>query len=458
VNLVVDAGAPAARRRLAQLERRGAEAGSQVEREVQRIIRAVRRDGDRALLALTRRFDGVVLRPSTLRVPADDLAAAYRDQPAAVRRDLELAARRIRAFHARQRERSWSFRDASGARLGQLIQPLDRVGIYVPGGRAAYPSTVLMTAVPARIARVREVVATSPAGPAGHPPIILAACHVARVDALYRVGGAQAVAALAWGTATIPRVDKIVGPGNLFVTTAKRLVYGQVDIDSIAGPSEVLIVADGSAAPAVVAADMLAQAEHDPQAAAICITPDRRLAARVATALGEQLATLPRRALAERALARFGAIVVTASLAEAVALANRIAPEHLELLVRTPRRWVSSIRHAGAIFVGPHVPEAFGDYLAGPNHVLPTGGTARFASPLGVYDFVKRTSLIEGGPRTLARLGPAAARLARLEGLDAHARSIDRRLAPPREQRPAARTRPAGRPLAQARRAVGGLR
>ncbi|HKA90427.1 MAG TPA: histidinol dehydrogenase, partial [Haliangiales bacterium] len=339
MNLVVDARTPAARRRLAQLERRGGEAGAQVERAVQRIIRAVRRDGDRALLALTRRFDGVVLRPSTLRVPADDLAAAYRDQPAAVRRDLELAARRIRAFHARQRERSWSFRDASGARLGQLIQPLDRVGVYVPGGRAAYPSTVLMTAVPARIAGVREVVATSPAGAAGHPPIILAACHVARVDALYRVGGAQAVAALAWGTATIPRVDKIVGPGNLFVATAKRLVYGQVDIDSIAGPSEVLIVADGSAAPAVVAADMLAQAEHDPQAAAICITPDRRLAGRVATALGEQLATLPRRALAERALARFGAIVVTASLAEAVALANRIAPEHLELLVRTPRRW-----------------------------------------------------------------------------------------------------------------------
>jgi len=451
VNLIVEAGTPAARRRLEQLDRRGEEAGTRTERAVQRIIRAVRRDGDRALIALTRRFDGVTLRPATLRVPAGDLAAAYRDQPAAVRGDLELAARRIRAFHMRQRERSWSFRDASGARLGQLIQPLDRVGVYVPGGRAAYPSTVLMTAVPARIAGVHEVIATSPAGPAGHPPIILAACHVARIDALYRVGGAQAVAALAWGTATIPRVDKIVGPGNIFVATAKRLVYGQVDIDSIAGPSEVLIVADGSASPAMIAADMLAQAEHDPQAAAVCVTPDRRLAGRVAAALDEQLATLPRRALAARALARFGAIVVTASLAEAVALANRIAPEHLELLVRTPRRWVPRIRHAGAVFVGPHVPEAFGDYLAGPNHVLPTGGTARFASPLGVYDFVKRTSLIEGGPRTLARLGPAAARLARLEGLDAHARSIDRRLA-------AIGSRAAGGALAETRRAVGGLR
>jgi histidinol dehydrogenase len=442
VTLIVEAGTPAARRRLEQLERRGGEAGARIERTVQRIIRAVRRDGDRALLAFTRRFDGISLRPATLRVPADDLAAAYRDQPVGVRRDLELAARRIRTFHARQRERSWSFRDASGARLGQLIQPLDRVGLYVPGGRAAYPSTVLMTAVPARVAGVREVIATSPAGPGGHATIILAACHVARIDALYRVGGAQAVAALAWGTATIPRVDKIVGPGNLFVATAKRLVYGQVDIDSIAGPSEVLIVADGSAPPAVVAADMLAQAEHDPQAAAICVTPDRRLAGRVAAALAEQLVTLPRRALAARSLARFGTIVVTASLADAVALANRIAPEHLELLVRTPRRWLPRIRHAGAVFVGPHVPEAFGDYLAGPNHVLPTGGTARFASPLGVYDFVKRTSLIEGGPRTLARLGPAAARLARLEGLDAHARSIDRRLA-------------SGR-LAEPRRAMGG--
>ncbi len=454
-DLICVAGTPEARRRLSRLEGRGTETGARVEASVQRILRAVRRDGDRALLAFTRRFDGVSLRPATLRVPPDDLAAAYRDQPAVVRRDLGLAARRIRAFHAHQRERSWSFRDADGARLGQLIRPLDRVGVYVPGGRAAYPSTVLMTVVPARVAGVPEVVAVSPAGADGHPPVILAACHVAGVDALYRVGGAQAVGALAYGTATIPRVDKIVGPGNAYVATAKRLVYGQVDIDAIAGPSEVLIVADRSASPEMIAADMLAQAEHDPEAAAICVTTDRRLAARVAVALGEQRLTLRRRALAERSLERFGAIVITASLADAVALANRLAPEHLELLVRAPDRWLPCIRHAGAVFVGPHAPEAFGDYLAGPNHVLPTGGTARFASPLGVYDFVKRTSLIEAGPRVLARLGPAVARLARLEGLDAHARSVDRRLAPRRDRRLPG---PARKALAEPRRAVGGSR
>jgi histidinol dehydrogenase len=256
---------------------------------------------------------------------------------------------------------------------------------------------------------------------------------VAGVDALYRVGGAQAVAALAWGTETIPRVDKIVGPGNVWVATAKRLAFGQVDIDAIAGPSEVLIVADRTADAEVVAADMLAQAEHDPLAAAVCVTTDRRLAARVAVALDRQLAALPRRAIAGRALARFGAIVVARSLAEACGLADRLAPEHLELLVRHPTATARRIRNAGAIFLGPHAPEAFGDYLAGPNHVLPTGGTARFASPLGVYDFVKRTSVIGAGPATLRRLGPAVVRLARLEGLDAHGRAVERRLAAMRD-------------------------
>ncbi len=426
--LIVEAGTARARRRLARLEARGMPA-ARVEGQVRRIVDRVRRAGDTALLAFTRRFDGVRLRPATLRVPADDLAAAYRDLPASVRSDLALAARRVRAFHARQRERSWSFVDASGARLGQRLTPLDRVGVYVPGGRAAYPSTVLMTVVPARVAGVGEVVAVSPAGPDGHPPVILAACHLAGVDALFRIGGAQAVAALAYGTATVPRVDKIVGPGNVYVATAKRMVFGQVDIDSIAGPSEVVIVADGSASATLIAADMLAQAEHDPQAASVCITSDRRLAARVADELATQLAALPRKAIAARALAAYGAVVIVPSVAQAVALADRLAPEHLELLVRRPRRWIPAVRHAGAIFVGPHAPEAFGDYLAGPSHVLPTGGTARFASPLGVYDFVKRTSVIEATPRTLARLGPPVRRLARLEGLDAHERSIGCRLA-----------------------------
>ena len=427
--LVCTAGGAAARRRLARLERRGETAGARVEGEVRRIIEAVRRRGDRALVAFTRRFDGVSLRRAELRVPATALAAAYRSQPPSVRRDLALAARRIRAFHTRQRERSWSFRDATGARLGQRIEPLERVGVYIPGGRAVYPSTVLMTVVTARVAGVREVIAVSPRGKAGDHPLVLAACHVAGVDRLYRVGGAQAVAALAFGTETVPRVDKIVGPGNIYVATAKRLCYGHVDIDAIAGPSEVVIVADSSADPALVAADMLAQAEHDPLAAAVCLTTDRRLAVRVAAALAAQLATLPRRAIAQRALAAFGAIVVTRSLAEAVEIANRLAPEHLELAVRHPGAAAAAVRHAGAVFLGQDAPEALGDYLAGPNHVLPTGGTARFASPLGVYDFVKRTSIIAAGPRTLATLGPPIVRLARLEGLDAHGRAVERRLA-----------------------------
>ncbi|TMA62692.1 MAG: histidinol dehydrogenase [Deltaproteobacteria bacterium] len=432
-DIVYTSGSAAARRRLARLERRGEVAGARVEADVRRIIEAVRRRGDRALLAFTRRFDGVSLRRGELRVPDGALARAYRKQPPTVRRDLALAARRIRAFHARQRERSWSFRDATGARLGQRIEPLARVGVYIPGGRAVYPSTVLMTVVTARVAGVREVIAVTPAQKGGdHPldnPLILAACHVAGVDRLYRLGGAQAIAALAFGTETVPRVDKIVGPGNIYVATAKRLCYGHVAIDAIAGPSEVVIVADRSADPELVAADMLAQAEHDPLAAAVCLTTDRRLAARVVVALAAQLATLPRRAIAARALAAFGAIVVTRSVAEAVEIANRLAPEHLELAVRDPGPVAAGVRHAGAVFLGQDAPEALGDYLAGPNHVLPTGGTARFASPLGVYDFVKRTSVIGAGPRTLATLGPPVVRLARLEGLDAHGRAIERRLA-----------------------------
>ncbi|HWP67590.1 MAG TPA: histidinol dehydrogenase, partial [Candidatus Limnocylindria bacterium] len=399
-----------------------------VERVVRRIVADVARRGDRALLAWTAKLDGVRLTARTLRVPRDDMAAAFRDLSHRLRADLTLAARRIRAFHELQRGRSWTRRDASGAACGMRVEPLERVGLYVPGGRAAYPSTVLMTAIPARVAGVDEVIAVSPSGAAGCAPVILAACHLAGVDALYRVGGAQAVAALAYGTATIPRVDKIVGPGNAYVATAKRLVFGRVDIDSIAGPSEVLILADGTADPTLVAADMLAQAEHDPDAAAVCITTSRTLAGRVAAALDRQLAMLPRRAIAARSLARFGAIVTTRSRAEATALANALAPEHLELAVAEPRRWLAQIRHAGAVFFGSGAPEAFGDYLAGPNHVLPTGGTARFASPLGVWDFEKRTSVIAAERSTLVQLGPAVARLARAEGLEAHARAVELRL------------------------------
>jgi histidinol dehydrogenase len=428
VLLIVAARGRAFERRLALLEARGEQASGTVERTVRTIIDGVRRRGDAALFGYTARFDGVDLSARTVEVPAQEMAAAAAALPADVRSALRLAARRITAFHRCQRQASWSFRDVTGARLGQQVRALDRVGVYIPGGTAAYPSSVLMNVIPAKVAGVGEVIGVTPGGRGGVPAAVLAAAHIAGIDRLFRVGGAQAVAALAYGTRSIPRVDKICGPGNIWVATAKRLVFGAVDIDMIAGPSEVLIVADGRARPEFVAADLLAQAEHDPLAAAILVTPSRSLAGRVSRALDEQLGQLSRQAIARRALARYGTAFVTTSLTAAIALANRLAPEHLELAVQHPERWLPAIRHAGAIFLGEHAPEAFGDYLAGPNHVLPTGGSARFSSPLGVYDFIKRSSVIGAGPRTLAKLGPVVAKLARLEGLDAHARAVERRL------------------------------
>jgi histidinol dehydrogenase len=296
-----------------------------------------------------------------------------------------------------------------------------------------------MNVIPAKVAGVGEVIGVTPAGRGGVPEAVLAAARIAGIDRLFRIGGAQAVAALAYGTRLVPRVDKICGPGNVYVATAKRLVFGAVDIDMIAGPSEVLIVADAAANPTLVAADLLSQAEHDPLAAAILVTPSAALARKVAGELETQLARLPRHAIARRALRRHGTVFVTTSVAEAVALANQLAPEHLELMVRRPERWLGAIRHAGAIFLGEHAPEPFGDYLAGPNHVLPTGGSARFSSPLGVYDFIKRSSVIASSPRTLERLGPAVIRLARLEGLDAHATAVGYRLDLARTRRASAR-------------------
>jgi histidinol dehydrogenase len=413
----------------AKLARRGAVLDAGVEPAVRAILDDVRRRGDRGVAAATLRFDRVRVRARDLAVDRDEMRAACDALP---RRDLaalRLAARRIRDFHARQKERSFSYRDRLGVRLGQEIRPLARVGLYIPGGTAFYPSSVLMNAIPARVAGVPEVVAVSPPHAGGEPPALLAAAYVAGVDRLYRVGGAQAVAALAYGTAAIPRVDKIVGPGNVYVATAKRLVAGTVAIDMIAGPSEVLVIADAHADPALVAADLLAQAEHDADASAICLTPSARLAAAIERALAEQLAALPRADIARRSLRGHGAIVVTRTIDEAIDLANEIAPEHLELAVRAPARHVARLHHAGAIFLGHTTPEAFGDYLAGPNHVLPTGGTARFSSPLGVYDFVKRTSVIEAPRRALARLGPTVLRLAEMEGLTAHGAAVARRLA-----------------------------
>jgi histidinol dehydrogenase len=391
------------------------------------IVDEVRRRGDAALVDLTKRFDGVELRPEELRVSEAEWASAT----VAPRLETALAeaARRIEAFHRHQLPRSWWVRDEHGALLGQQVTPIDRVGCYVPGGTAAYPSTVLMNLIPARVAGVRELVVTSPPGEGGElPPAVLVAARLAGATEVYRVGGAQAVAALAYGTATLSAVDKIVGPGNLYVALAKRLVFGDVGIDLIAGPSEVVVVADRTAEAAHVAADLLAQAEHDPMARAVCLTDDAPLADRVAAAVARQCPALPRAAIAEQAIGRHGAVVVTRDLAEALAIANQLAPEHLELAVADPFAWLPAVRHAGAIFLGVHTPEVVGDYLAGPNHVLPTGATARFASGLSVEDFIKRSSLIHYTPAGLRAAWPYLAALADVEGLHGHSEAARMRL------------------------------
>jgi histidinol dehydrogenase len=412
-------------RQFAAIRERGAVTNAAVEEQARRIVTAVRRRGDRAVIDFTRRYDGVRLTLATLRVSQAEIAAALAAVPMAAQRALRLAARRIAAFHRHQLTRSWSYRDPVGLKLGQQITPLARVGIYVPGGHAAYPSSVLMNAIPARVAGVGEVIMVSPRGKAGFNPAVLAAASIAGVDAVYQIGGAQAVASLAFGTATIPQVDKIVGPGNAWVQAAKKLVYGTVDIDGVAGPSEVLVIADRYADPAYVAADLLAQAEHGSgDECAVLLTTSRPLAIAVQAEMARQLKTLPRRADIARVLKRRGALVVVRDLEEAVVLADQVAPEHLELIVADAARWAPRIRNAGALFLGPFAPAPLGDYLAGPNHVLPTGGTARFFSPLGVYHFVKRTSVVSATRRGLKRLAPSVVRLAALEGYDAHAAAI----------------------------------
>jgi histidinol dehydrogenase len=336
-------------------------------------------------------------------------------------RALRYAAERIERFHQACAPRSWSMRDAAGSRLGQEVRPLRRVAVYVPGGRGAYPSTVLMTAIPARVAGVREVVLVSPPGrDKSLDPVVLAAAHIAGVTEAYRVGGAQAIAALTYGTGTIRRVDKIVGPGNIYVALAKGQVFGDVGIDMIAGPSEVVVVADANADASFVAADLLAQAEHDPMARSVLLTPSSRLVEDVAAEVERQLGRLPRQDIARTALDANGALVLTASLEEAVALTNELAPEHLELFVADPEALLARVENAGAVFLGRFTPEVVGDYVAGPNHVLPTAGTARFASALGTEDFVKRLSVIEYSASGLREAGPHVAELSRVEGLQAH--------------------------------------
>jgi histidinol dehydrogenase len=406
------------------LQRRGRHEG-EVQKRVEEILRAVERNGDSALLRYTRMFDRVRLTPATMEVKPREIERAISKVPARDLQTLRLAAKRIAAFHRRQLQKSWDYRDPLGIRLGQRITPLSRVGVYVPGGKASYPSTVLMNVVPAKVAGVKEVIMTSPIGSDG--AIIFAAAQIAGVDRIFRVGGAQAIAALAFGTETIPKVDKIIGPGNIFVATAKRLVFGEVNIDSIAGPSEILLLVDESADPKYVAADMLSQAEHDELAAALCVTSSMAVASKVQHAIELQLQHTRRHAITIQALENYGAIIVVRDLNEAIELANGIAPEHVELIVKQPQRWARRIRNAGAIFLGPYSTPPLGDYLAGPNHVLPTGGSARFFSPLGTYDFLKRTTIIQAQAKGLRALAPKITHLARLEGLDDHARAVEAR-------------------------------
>ena len=402
-----------------------------VEAAVAGILADVKARGDAALLEYTRRYDRADRASvSALEVPRAELKAAGRRIPAATRKALEAAVRRVRAYHRKQVAGSWRYRDSVGAELGQRVTPLDRVGIYVPGGKAAYPSTVIMNAVPAKVAGVREIIMVAPAPDGSRNDLVLAAAAMCGVDRVFSIGGAQAVAALAYGTATVPAVDKIVGPGNAYVAAAKRRVFGVVGIDMVAGPSEVVVVCDGKTDADWVAMDLFAQAEHDELAQAILITPDARFLDAVAASMERQIASMPRREVIAASLAKRGALIRCRDLREACELVNRIAPEHLELSVARPDALLPRIRHAGAIFLGRESSEALGDYCAGPNHVLPTSRTARFSSPLGVYDFQKRSSVIRIPRKAAAKLGKVAAELARGEGLTAHARAAELRMNP----------------------------
>jgi histidinol dehydrogenase len=415
--------------RLTGLLARGSEQDESIERAVADILSDVRRRGDEAVLEYTRRFDRVeAASVALLEVPRSALERAFEQLREPRREALVQAAARIRIYHERQLSQSWSYTDEDGTRLGQQVTPLDRVGIYVPGGKAAYPSSVLMNALPARVAGVPEIVMTTPTPDGERNELVLAAAAVCGVNRVFAIGGAQAIAALAYGTASVPRVDKIVGPGNAYVAEAKRRVFGEVGIDMIAGPSEILVLCDGKTSPDWVAMDLFSQAEHDEMAQAILLSPDEGFVRAVGDSIRRQLGDMPRREVIAASLTARGALITVRDLEEACVIANRIAPEHLELSVEEPERWLPRLRHAGAIFLGRYSSEALGDYCAGPNHVLPTAGTARFSSPLGVYDFQKRTSLIQVSRAGAHKLGEIAAELALGEGLPAHAKAARYRL------------------------------
>ncbi|HEX8423463.1 MAG TPA: histidinol dehydrogenase [Pyrinomonadaceae bacterium] len=409
--------------KLARIAARNVALDDELMRVVASIIEDVRARGDEALSEYTERFDGVRLAPEEIRIDENQLRLSAERADRKVRDALREAIRRVRAFHEREREESWEMETAAGVRLGQRIGAIERAGLYVPGGTASYPSSVVMNVVPAQVAGVDRIVVATPPRTLAENPAVAAALVELNVTEIYAVGGAQAVAALAYGTETIPRVDKITGPGNRYVAAAKKLVFGVVGIDSIAGPSEVVIIADETARADFVAADLLAQAEHGEDASAVLVTTDDALAVAVAAEIERQARSLPRLSLVEKSLGAFGAIIVVDDLDEACALVNEMAPEHVEIMTREAEGVAARVRHAGAIFLGGHTPEAVGDYFAGPNHVLPTGGAARFASALGVYDFVKRTSILRYSSGELGRTAHMIAALARAEGLDAHARS-----------------------------------
>ncbi len=431
---ILRAGEEGFKKYLSEVERRVAQDGHRLEKTVGSILKDVREGGDEALVRLTERFDGARISVQNLRVKKREIGEAYKKVPQDFLGTLRKAAHRIQRFHRSVAGRfsaphvPRTSKLEKGIRLEQLVRPMERVGLYVPGGKASYPSTVLMAAIPAKVAGVREVLMVTPPQKDGIHPAILVAADLAGVDQIYRVGGAQAIAALAYGTASIPKVDKIVGPGNRYVATAKRLVYGVVDVDMVAGPSEIVIVADEKTPPSYVASDLISQAEHDEMALAILITPSEEFGEKVKREVERQLSSLKRERIASASLERRGAILVVDDLQQAIDLANRIAPEHLELSVSNASSLAKGVKHAGAIFLGSYTPEAIGDYLAGPNHILPTAGTARFSSPLGVEDFIKRMNLIHFTQSALRRFEKDVKRFAEWEGLEGHYQSVQVRM------------------------------
>ncbi len=407
-----------------KLRQRGGTFSPELLSAVARIIKEVATKGDTALFKYTSKFDKYKLTPKTIEVSIKEKEEALAEVDPRDLEILKLAATRIEKYHRHQVNQGWSVKDEEGVELGQRVLPLQRVGIYAPGGKAFYPSTLLMAAIPAKIAGVKEIIIVTPAKDGKINPLVAAAAYICGVERIFKVGGAQAIAALAYGTKTVPRVDKIVGPGNAYVAAAKKLVFGQAGIDMIAGPSEILIITDKTANATFAAADMLSQAEHDEMAASVLFTTSEAFAQKVAKEIHEQIKTLERKKIIKKSLNNYGAIIITKDLNQAVELANDFAPEHLELMVENPAEILKQVQNAGSVFFGSYTPEALGDYLAGGNHILPTSGTARFSSPLGVYDFVKRMSVSSFTPEALAKLGAQTARFAEMEGLDAHANSV----------------------------------